>query len=50
LPLNIHIIEEDLVKEKTKVITPIGKRRICENWCENVSYWIDNIKSKINSA
>jgi ATP-dependent protease HslVU (ClpYQ) peptidase subunit len=47
LPLNIHIIKEDLVKDKLKVVELIVDKKICDNWCNNVSLWIKNIKNYI---
>ncbi len=44
LPMNLHLIKEDLDKTKTKVIQPIAPRKICDNWCDNTSAWINKIK------
>jgi len=44
LPMNLHLIKEDLDKTKTKVIQSIVPRKICDNWCDNTSAWVGKIK------
>ena len=45
LPMNLHMIKEDLVKDKTKVI---DNDKFCDNWCDKLSSWIEIVKNKIN--
>ena len=44
LPMNLHMIKEDLVKDKTKVI---DNDKFCDNWCDKLSSWIEIVKNKI---
>ncbi len=48
LPMNLHTIKEDLVKDKIEVIDPLYDNKFCDNWCDNLSSWIQIIKNKIN--
>lgn len=47
LPMNLHVIKEDLVKTKTEVVEPLVENKFCDNWCDNVSAWTKKIKNKV---
>jgi ATP-dependent protease HslVU (ClpYQ) peptidase subunit len=48
LPMHLHTLKEDLVKTKTKVVEPMIDKKFCDNWCDNVSNWIQNIKNRVS--
>ncbi len=49
LPMNLHLIKEDLDKKKTEVIEPIVDNKFCDSWCDNISSWIKKIKGYFKS-
>ncbi len=44
LPMNLYTIKEDKVKIKTEVKQTVITTKICDNWCDIVSGWINHVK------
>ena len=50
LPMHLHIVKEDIVKTKTKVLVPIVEKKFCDNWCDNVTGWMENVKNRLKRS